>query len=166
MKKIISIIVIILLIICSFGVQGFSKQNNDLKTRIAPGDYFRFIIHDFRIRTYRIHIPPCYNGDNPLPLILILHGHPSNSKMMQLATELNEKADEEGFIAIYPDGEIPPFPIFLLSLLMGIRGCWWNSWNYNKYNKVDDVDYIRELIKNLQKNININSSRIYIRLFN
>jgi len=162
MKKIVSIVIICLLVSCSFGVQGFSKQDEDFKKQITPGDYFHFMIHDFRIRTYRIHIPPCYTGDDPLPLVLGLHGQPSNSKRMQSVTELNEKADEEGFIAVYPDGEIPPFPIFIFALIRGIRGCWWNSWDYNRNNKVDDVGYIRELIRYLQENININSSRIYI----
>jgi polyhydroxybutyrate depolymerase len=162
MKKILSIIIICFLVGCSIGVQGFSQHTDDTTTQFSPGDYFRFIIHDFRIRTYSLHIPPCYSGDDPLPLILILHGHPTNGKWMQSVTELNEKADKEGFIAVYPDGEIPPLPIFLLSLFLGIRGCWWNAWDYNNFNKVDDVDYIRVLIKNLQKNININPSRIYI----
>ena len=163
MKKIISIITITLLIICSFGVQGFSKQDEDLKKQITPGDSFRFMIHDFRIRTYRMHIPPCYTDDEPLPVILVLHGHPSNSKMMQLAVELDEKADEEGFIVVYPDGEKAPCPLFMFALLMlRQRGCWWNAWDYNMINRVDDVDFIRELINRLQENININSSRIYI----
>ena len=163
MKKILSILIIILLFICSFSVQVSSKQDEDLKTKIKPGNYFRFMIHDFRIRTYRMHIPPCYNGDNPLPVILVLHGHPSNSKMMQLAVELDEKADKEEFIVVYPDGEKAPFPNFILALLiLHQRGCWWNAWDYNKINRVDDVDFIRELISKLQENININSSRIYI----
>ncbi len=162
MKKILSIIIIGFFISCSFGVQGFSKQDEVLKKQITPGDYFRFMIHDFRIRTYRIHVPSYYDGDDPLPTVLILHGHPSNSKMMQLASELDVKADEVGFIAVYPDGEIPPFPILLLALMMGMRGCWWNAWDYNNFNRVDDVDYIRELIKKLQENINIDSSMIYV----
>ena len=162
MKKILTIIILGLLVGCSVGVQGFSKQNEVLKKQIIPGDYFRFMIHDFRIRTYRIHVPSCYNSDDPSPMVLILHGHPSNSKMMQLGSELDVKADEVGFIAVYPDGEIPPFPIFLLALMMGMRGCWWNAWDYNNFNRVDDVDYIRQLIKKLQENINIDSSRIYV----
>ena len=162
MKKIVSIIITVTLVVCSFSIQGSSKQDEVLKKQITPGDYFRFIIHDFRIRTYRIHVPPCYNSDDSLPMVLILHGHPSNSKVTQLATELDLKADEEGFIAVYPDGEIPPFPIFLLALTLGQRGCWWNAWDYNKFNRVDDVDFLQELISNLQENININSSRIYI----
>ncbi|KYK24676.1 hypothetical protein AYK25_06035 [Thermoplasmatales archaeon SM1-50] len=162
MKKILSILIITILIICSFSVHVSSKQDKDLIKRITPGDYFRFMIHNFRIRTYRMHIPPSYTGDDPLPLVLVLHGHPSNGKMIQLGSELDEKADEEGFITVYPDGEIPPIPILLLALLMGMRGCWWNAWDYNKFNKVDDVNFIRELISKLQENIYINAARIYI----
>jgi len=141
---------------------SMNEQDEVFTKTITPGNYFRFMIHDFRIRTYRIHVPPCYNSDDPLPMVLILHGHPSNSKNMQLGSELDAKADEGGFIAVYPDGEIPPFPIFLLALINGMRGCWWNAWDYNKFNRADDVDYIRELIKKIQENINIDPSRIYI----
>jgi len=142
---------------------SYKKENQDIIPLLSPGDYFRFMIHDFRLRTYRMHIPSCYTGDEPLPIILVLHGHPSNSKMMQLGVELDEKADEEGFIVVYPDGEKAPCPLFMFALLMMLqRGCWWNAWDYNKINRVDDVDFIRELINKLQENININTSRIYI----
>jgi polyhydroxybutyrate depolymerase len=165
-RKCLTLFILLLLLVTSFlsVSAGFSyeKEKKIKKQSFTPGDYFRFIIHDFRIRTYRIHIPPCYTGDDPLPVILILHGHPSNGKDMQSATELDEKADKEGFIAVYPDGEVPPFPIFLLSLLMGTRGCWWNAWGYNRFNNVDDVDFIRVLIRKLQEEINIDSSRIYV----
>ena len=45
MKKILSIIVINLLIFCSFGVQGLSKQNNDLQLQNLPDYYFNMNIH-------------------------------------------------------------------------------------------------------------------------
>ena len=69
MNKILIIPVILFLIIGGLRVQGFSKQNYDSKLQIDPGDYYRFIYFDGRLRSYRIHIPPSYNDNDPMPLV-------------------------------------------------------------------------------------------------
>ena len=71
---------------------------------ISPGDYYRFMIYDGHIRSYRIHIPPSYDEENPMPLVISVHGFTSNSMSNEIMTGLSEKADEEGFIAVYPNG--------------------------------------------------------------
>ena len=158
MKKIISFIIITLLIICSFGVQGSSKQNNYLKSQISPGDYFRFIIVDGRIRSYRLHVPPSYDGLTPVSIVFSLHGHGANAWDMRRYTEFDDKSDEEGFIVVYPNGHF----IFkgYIELFLGL---WygWNFWDNQNYD-VDDLNYISTLIHYFQINFNVNASRIYI----
>ena len=158
MKKILSIIVITLLICCSFGVQGFSKNNEFVRTQFSPGDYFRFIIIDGRIRSFRLHIPPSYNSQTPAPIVFSLHGHGANAWDMRRYTEFDDKSDEEGFIVVYPNGHF----VFkgYIELVLGL----WYGWNFweNQHYDIDDVNYLHTLIQYFQNNLNVNESRIYI----
>ncbi len=173
MKKILSIVIICFLVGCSFGVQGFSIHNDDTKTQFSPGDYFRFINVDGRIRSYRIHIPPSYENSNPMPVIFSLHGDgfPAVNSFTQehyYATDMDQKADEEGFIVVYPNGGpflyryLVDYPFYLsffelLPLLTLSR-----QWSYWNNSEVDDVGFIKSLINKLISELNINSSRIYV----
>lgn len=135
------------------------------KLSISPGDYFRFIRVGWHIRTYRIHIPPSYDNEDPVPLVIVLHGYTSNSHLIKTKTNFDEKADEDGFIAVYPNGETDL--LFLLEILIvyGHFGrylnggfCCGNAVTRN----IDDVGFIETLIETLQDNLNINSSQIYV----
>lgn len=173
MKKILSIIIIGLLSGCSFGVQGFLKLNNDTTLQLSPGDYFRFINVDGRIRSYRIHIPPSYDDINAMSVVFSLHGSafPAVNSFTQenyYSSDMDQKADEEGFIVIYPNGGfflyryLIDYPFYLsffelLPLLTLSR-----VWNFGNYSGVDDVGFIKSLITNLRAELKVDSSRIYI----
>jgi len=115
----------------------------------------QYLIHDGRIRTYIVHLPPVYDGKKPLPLIIALHGGGGNAQHMEEKTGFSLKADEEGFIVVYPDGTGRLRNRFLT----------WNAGyccGYAFENNVDDVGFIRVLIKKLQNTYKIDSNRIYV----
>jgi len=167
MKKILSILIITLLIICSFGVQGFSKKitNTDVESKKTLRNSFHFMMFDGRIRSYLLHIPSSYDGSNPVPVVIALHGHPGGWFDLKVSTDLDKKSDEEGFIVVYPTGHLAPllerFLFFINTLLptFHLLGHIWNCWDYCD---IDDVGFIRALINHLDSTLNINSSRIYI----
>lgn len=154
-----------ILIISGIGVSGSFEKGID---SISPGDYVRFLMNDGILRSYRLHIPPGYNGEKPVPLVIVLHGAGTlcNSYVAQKVYNFDSKADEEEFITVYPNGERMhrwyffnvPFPLFELWELMTFSRTW-NFWDYNSF---DDVGFIQNLIAHLQNILNINSSRIYI----
>jgi len=113
------------------------------------------IEHDGRNRTYILHIPPSYNKEQSVPLVIVLHGGGGNSKNIGKTIMMDELADEEGFIVVYPDGT-GRLNNYLLT---------WNAGyccGYSLENNIDDVGFIRKLIEKLQIEYNINSSRIYV----
>ena len=55
-------------------------------------------------RSYIVHIPPGYNGNKPVPLVIVLHGLGGTAKYMELTTGMYDKSDAEGFIVVYPEG--------------------------------------------------------------
>src|SRR5690606_13452855 len=54
---------------------------------------------------YQVHLPPQYDGSTRLPVIMAIHGCGMTGygwNSMKASTQLNELADREGFIVVYP----------------------------------------------------------------
>ena len=106
-------------------------------------------------RSYILHLPPSYNGVDEMPLVVVLHGGGGNAENIEEGTGFSEKADEEGFIVVYPDGT-GRLNQYLLT---------WNSGfccGYALENNIDDVGFIRALIGYLQEKYAINRHMIYV----
>jgi polyhydroxybutyrate depolymerase len=120
---------------------------------LAPGDRTRTLQVDGRTRSYLVHVPPKYNPKQPTPVLLAFHGGGSNAEQMVRFCGLNETADKEGFILVYPSGT-GRFEKMLT----------WNGGNccgYAQWNKVDDVAFARALLDDLAKVANVDPKRVY-----
>jgi poly(hydroxyalkanoate) depolymerase family esterase len=54
---------------------------------------------------YQVHLPPQYDGETPLPVIMAVHGCGMTGfgwNSMKSTTKFNALADSEGFIVVYP----------------------------------------------------------------
>jgi polyhydroxybutyrate depolymerase len=69
---------------------------------LAPGDHTRNLKVDGRSRTYLVHVAT--KVEQPTPIVLSFHGGGSNAEQTVRFCGLNEKADKEGFIVVYPGG--------------------------------------------------------------
>ncbi len=90
-----------------------------------------------------------------MPVVIVLHGGGGNAEGMAKISGFTAKADEESFIVIYPN-RTGRLRNRLLS---------WNSGNccgYAQENNVDDVSFIRSLIGQVQKELTIDSQRIFV----
>ena len=120
---------------------------------LGPGDHTRTLQGDGWQRSYLVHVPPQYDPKKPTPVVLVFHGGGSNAEQMVRFCGLNEKADQEGFIAVYPQGT-GRFKRLLT----------WNGGNccgYAQSNKVDDLAFTRALLDDLAKVANVDAKRIY-----
>ena len=116
------------------------------------------------LRTYWIHVPPSYDGSEAVPLVMVLHGSTGFSLMapfwffssswMEEYTEFSIKADQEGFIVLYPNAKYDFYT----------KGFDYNygyvSGGAPKY--VDDLGFFRALIDKMKQDYMIDSSRIYV----
>jgi polyhydroxybutyrate depolymerase len=103
-------------------------------------------------RTYVVHVPEGHDQKTPMPVVLALHGATMNGPMMAWFSGLNRKADEAGFIAVYPNGT-GNFSSFT-----------WNGGNccgLAVQNQVDDVAFINALLDDLMGSYNVDTRRIY-----
>ncbi len=76
-------------------------------TRPAPlgaGTHRRELTVDNRLRSYLVHVPPAYDPAKPIPVVVAFHGAMMNAGLMVAFTGLNDKADQAGFVAVYPNG--------------------------------------------------------------
>lgn len=108
-------------------------------------------------RTYLLNLPPDYH-ENPseFPLVIGLHGAGGKSVQFEQDYRFTKKANDSGFIAVYPEG-------IQSGGVLGVR-----TWNAGtccheaaEYD-IDDVGFIATLIDELISNYRINPARVYI----
>ncbi|MBX5451349.1 alpha/beta hydrolase family esterase [Thermogemmatispora sp.] len=100
-------------------------------------------------RSYRLHVPPDYQPDQPLPLVLNFHGHGSSGKQQEAYTGFSLLADREHFFVAYPDGVVASD---------GQSG--WNAYGPHP-TPVDDVRFTSDLLQTLQAHWCIDLRRIF-----
>ena len=102
------------------------------------------IMVDEEERSYQIHLPSNYDSTKAYPLFVLLHGKNLSTSDMISISGLNDFANQNDFIALYPQGKN-------------------NEWNYlNSPNGASDIKFIQRLTKQIENEYNIDSSRVYL----
>lgn len=105
-------------------------------------------------RVYRYYLPTHYDSKKSYPVVIALHGGISRGRNIRLRSGLDQIAEREGFIAVYPEGN-------------GI-GTFFKHWNAGtccaKAMKadIDDVGFVLHLIDELSAGFSIDKARIYV----
>jgi len=104
---------------------------------------------DGRARTYEVHLPRSYDGTQPVPLVLALHGRLGNGPGEEKLAGLDKVSDKYGFLAVYPNG---------------LDRSWADGRDAtpSDRNNVDDVKFLSALIDRMEQEYNIDRSRIYV----
>jgi polyhydroxybutyrate depolymerase len=55
-------------------------------------------------RTYLLHVPPSYTGQNATPLVFVFHGGEGTGEHIADVTQFSQCSDQNGFLVVYPDG--------------------------------------------------------------
>ncbi|QDK81063.1 alpha/beta fold hydrolase [Spirosoma sp. KCTC 42546] len=113
--------------------------------------------YDEQTRIYWLHLPPAYKQhDELLPLVIALHGGGGSGQQFESQSKLSEKADQEGFITVCPDGLQNPG-------VLGLR-----TWNAGaccgqiaSVQHSDDVGFIRKLIDKLVATRRVDPKKVY-----
>lgn len=95
-------------------------------------------------RSFIVHVPPGYDRNRALPVVLAFHGLHMSAKLMMLLTNLNGVADRNNFIVVYGDG---------------VGGSWEDG--IRSKGEVDDVQYVSALLTRLASIVNVDQRRIY-----
>lgn len=121
---------------------------------LNPGDYRFSLKQTDRERSYIVHVPPQAQVDHPLPVVLNFHGGGGNGQGEKDGSRMDETADREGFLAVYPDGTGRQRGRLLT----------WNAGTccgYASDHNVDDVGFVRDLLDDLARRTPVDASRVY-----
>ena len=135
-------------------VESMRSSTPKESTDIAPGNTIRTVDVGKRKRRYLVHIPPKYNAESRTPVVIAFHGGGGNPESMIRLSGLSAKADEAGFVVVYPYG----------SGTEGNRNLTFNAGNVGGYamrKNVDDVGFTKQLLADLATLVNIDRGRVY-----
>lgn len=151
-----TIVMCLLAISCSTSSGSSSDQ-------ILPGVGHTFQINvDELKRDYILYVPTGFDYDVASPLVMMLHGGGGSAKAAIWATGWTDKADEEGFLVVFPNA-IPPNPERRASFARNPR--LWNDGSnrfHREQNPVDDIRFISRVIEDVQTRLQIDPHRIYV----
>lgn len=136
MKTVIRVLAIFLLVVTLIGLTAvtiylFSNQTNGQ------------IISSGERRRYLVFVPESYHPEHSTPLVINIHGLVQWPANQMRVSQWNELADKHGFIVVYPSGT--GFPL---------------RWRVTDEPE-KEVAFFSDLISTLEKEYNIDSSRIY-----
>jgi polyhydroxybutyrate depolymerase len=104
-------------------------------------------------RQFTVHVPDSY-ADQPVPLVLLLHGYSSNGAQQEGYLKFRPESDRRGFIYAYPEGRVDRR-----------NNQYWNGTDAccDFYlSGVDDSGFLSELIRKLQDTYRIDAKRVYL----
>jgi polyhydroxybutyrate depolymerase len=136
-------------------IQAACRKNNS----VDPDDgQFRFsqtLTVDGRERTYQVNLPPTYYQSQGLALVLALHGGGGSAEQFEATNLLTAKANQAGFVVVYPDG-LPAGALRLRTWNAG--GCCGGAVE----NNFNDVNFISRLIDKLLADYpNLDPKKVY-----
>jgi polyhydroxybutyrate depolymerase len=105
-------------------------------------------------RSYLLHLPAGHDPKREYPLLVAFHGGASNAEAMVRFSGLSEKADQAGFIVVYPRGS---------GRLA--RALTWNAGHccgYASAKGIDDVAFTRALVSDLAGAARVDRRRVYV----
>jgi polyhydroxybutyrate depolymerase len=100
-------------------------------------------------RTYEVHAPASYKGEQAVPLVVVLHGRNGTGHGTVGFTHFDAVADAHGFLVAFPDG---------------LSNSWADGRGATPSDKdgIDDVKFLSELIRKLARDYKIDSSRVFV----
>lgn len=121
---------------------------------LIAGDHEFTLNHRLLARDYLVRIPPQAAGGRPLPLVINFHGGGANAKNHKWYSRMDETADREGFIAVYPNGTGG----------IGGRFLTWNAGTCcgsAAARQVDDVGFALAVLDDIGRRTAVDRGRIY-----
>lgn len=129
---------------------------------IAPWDRVENVQLGGFSRRFIVHVPPSYDAKRKLPVVIMLHGAGGTGQEAMAQTGWDRKADQEEFVAVFPDGvaEHPKRPPnFLLNP---------QTWNDGSGRHLSgkrndaDLEFIGYIIDTVETHYGGDPSRIFV----
>lgn len=104
------------------------------------------------LRSYRLYVPSQYDAAQSTPVVFVFHGAFEDGATIEALSGLTQKAEEEGFVVVYPNGT-------------GYGS--WLFWNAGGWRIVfdeddpDDVGFVATVLDDLAAKVNVDAGRVF-----
>jgi len=102
-------------------------------------------------RSAVVHVPATSPATEPLPVVLSFHGVNGNAAVQQGTDGLVQKADEEGFVVVYPEG----LEVGLNDQVRGITG--WDA----DGSEVDEPAFVSAVLDELEAEVCVDTAKVF-----
>jgi len=116
-------------------------------TDLASGQYD--IQSGALTRSYLLHVPKQLT--HPAPLVIVMHGYTGSADSIMSYSGMNEVADEEGFVVVYPQGTVDQQGNAFFNV----------GYEFHADASVDDLQFIRDLVAHLQDELTLNPDKVF-----
>lgn len=118
----------------------------------APGTYELYLNDQGLVRTFRLIIPPSYDGTSATPLVIACHGGGQSAQQMSNTHPgLPRACAEHGMILVCPEGAYSPIH----------RNRSWSGNDRHGPHLVDDVAFLSRLLERLKEGLHLDCNRVY-----
>ncbi len=120
------------------------------------------VIVDGQERIYNVYAPSTYSSQRPLPVVVMLHGAGATGTGVIAETAWSEKAEQQGFLAVFPDAvraDLSTPPGFLTNPQL------WNDGSgrgQSFLSGVDDVKFLDLLLADLAKKYAVDAKAVFL----
>lgn len=153
--------ILILILFFTASACGTTTISDDEIT--GPGAYRMQLDSDGTTREYIAYLPESFDENLAYPVVFVFHGGGGQAETTFENNNWQEKADDEQFITIFPEGsrEDPDEP----ANFNGNPQSWNDGSGRSAIGAVqrdaDDIQFIEELIDDLQTRFNINPNNLF-----
>ena len=112
--------------------------------KIAPGEEKVATTSGGAERWYFRHVPPSYDGTEPTPVVLDLHGYAEGAAVHVKMSDLGAYGDQQGFVTITPQGSGTSVPRWDTAL------------------DSPDLDYIGDLLDEVDDTLCVDKDRVFV----
>lgn len=107
-------------------------------------------------RDYKVFVPSTYTGQNPVPMVMVLHGCKQTEQDMINDTRFKELAEQNNFIVVYPF--ITNYPAFPLRDV----NCWGFFVDDQIHQGAGEVEDLYQIALEVEAAFNIDPNRRYV----
>ena len=124
-------------------------SSEDFSETVAAIDYTTDVFGEWT-RSYRAYVPNDYDPTQNYPVVVALHGRPDSGYGFAYIMDMNDTADAEDFIVVYPDGKLQGW-----HYTEGFEG-------FGVFTDQDDVTFLQLLLDDLALDYSIDRDRAYL----
>jgi len=125
-----------------------------IQNLLSSGNHNISMTVDGLERSYILHVPPAAN--QPLPLIIVLHGTYGTGRKMEFGLGFDPYADQRGFYVAYPNAYQEPGES---------QTAHWNDGRgtlESSYAGIDDVKFIVSMVDDIGGQVPLDKRRVFV----